>query len=111
MHRKLSQIERTQRLVGNLTLAAIILTSLIVSAPALAEDSKAQANEASNAVFKRISIKADAEKWKTLPIGELMGKIATELEGTQYVGGVLDRSPNQEVCTVDLTSLDCVTFF
>ncbi len=26
-------------------------------------------------------------------------------------GGVLDQNPNQEICTVDLTSLDCVTFF
>ncbi len=40
-----------------------------------------------------------------------MGKIANELLGTPYVGGVLDRNSNQEVCTVDLTSLDCVTFF
>lgn len=62
-------------------------------------------------VLKRILDKARAGKWKDLPIGELMGKVAKELEGTPYVGGTLDHSINSESCTVDLKGLDCVTFF
>lgn len=92
-------------------IAAALLSVLMAVTPVLAEDSKGPAGDAKNEVFKRIIAKADEGKWKELPIGELMGKIANELLGTQYVGGVLDRNPNQEVCTVDLTALDCVTFF
>lgn len=62
-------------------------------------------------IFNRIVKQADANDWQKLPIGELMGKIANELLATPYVGGVLDRSPEKEVCTVNLGALDCVTFF
>jgi Protein of unknown function (DUF1460) len=62
-------------------------------------------------VFERILQKADSEKWKALPLGELMGKIALELKGTPYVAGTLELSADKEVCSVDLTGLDCVTFF
>ncbi|HEY9731305.1 MAG TPA: N-acetylmuramoyl-L-alanine amidase-like domain-containing protein [Drouetiella sp.] len=68
-------------------------------------------NDASDAIFNRIMTRANKENWKQLPIGELMGKVARELEGTAYVGGVLDRNKQQEICTVDLSALDCVTFF
>lgn len=60
-------------------------------------------------VFDRILRKAD--KWATLPIGELMGKIAKEFEGTPYVAGSLELSLDREICSVNLTGLDCVTFF
>jgi cell wall-associated NlpC family hydrolase len=62
-------------------------------------------------VFGRVVSKAKVEKWRELPIGELMGKIARELEGTPYVAGTLDRNSDMETCTIDLTGLDCVTFF
>lgn len=109
--------ETTNRTVcAKFWLLAAFLCILVSVAPGFAEDSrdsKAAKTPASdtNEVFTRILTKADEGKWKDLPIGELMGKITTELVGTPYVGGVLDRNPNQEVCTVDLTSLDCVTFF
>ena len=60
-------------------------------------------------VFKRIMQKS--ESWKTLPIGELMGKIAHEFEGTPYKPGTLELSNDKEICSVNLTGLDCVTFF
>jgi hypothetical protein len=63
------------------------------------------------AVFDRILARALADKWGALPIGEAMGKIARELEGTPYVGFTLELSPDREVCAVNLTGLDCVTFF
>jgi hypothetical protein len=61
-------------------------------------------------VFDRILQKADNEKWRSLPIGQLMGKIALELKGTPYVAGTLELSEDKEVCSADLTGLDCVTF-
>jgi hypothetical protein len=68
-------------------------------------------NFSGDEVLSHILSKAESNDWKSLPIGELMGNIAQELLGTKYVGGVLDRSPNGENCTVDLNGLDCVTFF
>lgn len=62
-------------------------------------------------IFQRIVDKARANNWTKLPIGELMGKIARELEGTPYVGFTLETSKDQESCVVNLKGLDCVTFF
>jgi len=47
--------------------------------------------------------------YHTLPIGECMGKIGSMMIGTRYVGGTLELIP--ERCIMDLTGLDCVTFF
>jgi hypothetical protein len=62
-------------------------------------------------IFDRILAKALDEKWAALPIGECMGRIAKEFEGTPYVGFTLELSKDTEVCSVNLTGLDCVTFF
>jgi hypothetical protein len=62
-------------------------------------------------VFDRIVSQAAAQKWRELPIGELIGKIAMELKGTPYVGFTLEASRDKEFCVVNLKGLDCVTFF
>src|SRR5262249_35302743 len=62
-------------------------------------------------VFTRIVDKARTEKWSPLPIGELIGKIALELNGIPYVGFTLEESKDAEYCVVNLKGLDCVTFF
>jgi hypothetical protein len=62
-------------------------------------------------IFDRILAKALDGKWAALPIGECMGRIAKEFEGTPYVGFTLELSKDTEVCSVNLTGLDCVTFF
>lgn len=62
-------------------------------------------------VFSRIISRAAAEKWKKLPIGELIGKIAMDLKGTPYVGFTLEVSKDAEYCVINLKGLDCVTFF
>ncbi len=62
------------------------------------------------AVFERIIAKADADGWRRLPIGDLIGKIARQLEGTPYVASTLELYPDREVCSVNLAGLDCVTF-
>ena len=61
--------------------------------------------------FQKVLSKAEAEHWPKLPIGELMGRIATQLEGTPYVANTLELSADSEVCSVNLAGLDCVTFF
>jgi hypothetical protein len=60
--------------------------------------------------LRRILKKADEGNWRKLPIGELMGKIALELEGTPYESGTLELSADQEICSGNLDALDCVTF-
>lgn len=55
--------------------------------------------------------KANANDWKVLPIGELMGRIALEFLGTPYVANTLELSPDRELCSANLDGLDCVTFF
>lgn len=61
-------------------------------------------------VFSRIIQRALKEEWASFPMGECMGRIATLFIGTDYVGGTLEGK-GPEICRVDLTGLDCVTFF
>ncbi len=61
-------------------------------------------------VFYSLLKKATTKNWQALPIGELVGKIARELEGTPYVASTLEIYPDREVCSVNLSGLDCVTF-
>lgn len=60
-------------------------------------------------VFDHIITYARANGFHELPLGEIMGKIAKVLIATPYVGGTLEGSP--ERCRIDLTGMDCVTFF
>ncbi|MBI5323728.1 MAG: DUF1460 domain-containing protein [Ignavibacteriae bacterium] len=60
--------------------------------------------------FRKIISKAISEKWDELPIGELMGKIATMLLNTPYEAFTLE-GPGPEICRINLKGLDCVTFF
>ena len=61
-------------------------------------------------IFHKIIKKAKGEEWQSLPIGECMGNIALFLIGTEYVAGTLEGE-GPEICRIDLTGLDCVTFF
>jgi hypothetical protein len=60
-------------------------------------------------IFDHIINYAKAIGMDKLPIGERMGKIGMLLLGTAYVGGTLEGE--SETCRIDLTGLDCVTFF
>lgn len=62
-------------------------------------------------VFDRLVAKAVAEEWNKLPIGEVMGKLGTELLGTPYVAHTLELDPSVELCAINFEGLDCVTFF
>ncbi|MEO5931067.1 MAG: N-acetylmuramoyl-L-alanine amidase-like domain-containing protein [Candidatus Kapaibacterium sp.] len=68
-------------------------------------------NFTGQAAFTKITKLAEEGKWKSLPIGELIGKIALEMRGTPYVGATLELFEDHEVCSVNLLGLDCVTFF
>lgn len=61
-------------------------------------------------IFHKIIKLAQGEGWKSLPIGECMGKIALLFLDTEYVAGTLEGE-GPEICRIDLTGLDCVTFF
>lgn len=62
-------------------------------------------------IFQRVLRRAESNNWSRLPMGELVGKIALEFEGIPYKGSTLEVSSDKEICSVNLTSLDCVTFF
>lgn len=61
-------------------------------------------------IFHNIIKRAKKEDWASLPIGECMGKIALLFLDTEYVAGTLEEE-GPEACRIDLTGLDCVTFF
>ncbi len=60
-------------------------------------------------IFDHIMSHAKTTGMDKLPIGERMGKIGMLMLGTAYVGGTLEG--DSEICRIDLTGLDCVTFF
>jgi hypothetical protein len=80
--------------------AAVLLSSVQVPEPF-----------AGRPVFDRLLRKSQAFGWKKLPVGELMGKVGWELRGTPYVGFTAERWVDREVCSIDLTGMDCVTFY
>lgn len=92
-----------------------IVGGVLAKAPAPSSSTKSQSTGPGTFkgqdVFSRILDRAKREHWRDLATGALMGKIAQEFIGTPYVAGTLDRNSTREICTVDLTGLDCVTFF
>ncbi|HEY9714916.1 MAG TPA: N-acetylmuramoyl-L-alanine amidase-like domain-containing protein [Chroococcales cyanobacterium] len=55
--------------------------------------------------------KSASNHWNKLPIGEVIGKVALELQYTPYQSNTLERSADREICSANLRCLDCVTFF
>lgn len=70
------------------------------------QDNESRTREIFSQIIKRVK----KEEWAMLPIGKCMGNIAMLLVGTEYAGGTLEGE-GPEACRVDLTGLDCVTFF
>lgn len=50
-------------------------------------------------------------RWSERPIGERVGAVGMALRRTPYADGTLELYDDREVCSVNLTGLDCVTFF
>ena len=61
--------------------------------------------------FNTIIKKAISEKWHSIPIGDLISRVALEFVDTPYVAGTLDINPNSENTIINFAGLDCVTFF
>lgn len=59
--------------------------------------------------YSDIVTMAKSQGWATLPIGEVVVKVGSQLKGLPYVGGTLEGEP--EVCRASFSGLDCVTFF
>ncbi len=63
------------------------------------------------AVFDRLVAQAEAGQWKMLPIGERTAAVGRALVGTPYKGYTLEIDDHIEAPSVNLTGLDCWTFF
>ena len=61
-------------------------------------------------IYSQSVRRSHIDGWDKLPIGSLMGHIGELFIGTPYVGGTLEGH-GPETCRIDLTGLDCVTFF
>ena len=54
---------------------------------------------------------AQADKWKGLPIGQRVAEVGRALTGTRYKSFTLEIDDHIEAPSVNLTGLDCWTFF
>ena len=61
--------------------------------------------------FERLLALARERAWSELPIGERIGAVGMALRRTPYVAATLELYDDREVCSINLQSLDCVTFF
>jgi hypothetical protein len=68
-----------------------------------------------NTVFKGTkqfaALVAQADQWKGLPIGERVATVGRAMTGTPYKGFTLEIDDRIEAPSVNLTGLDCWTFF
>lgn len=61
--------------------------------------------------FNAIMARANAENWRSLPIGARMGRIGRALIGVPYVGFTLEIHDRIECPSCNCNGLDCWTFF
>lgn len=61
--------------------------------------------------FQSIVAKAQAEDWRSLPIGDRIIKFAKELHGTPYESFTLEIDDHIESPSINLEGVDCWTFF
>ncbi len=61
-------------------------------------------------IFAQIIERAKEGKWEFLPIGECIGNIGLLMVETEYIAGTIEGE-GPEICRVNLTGLDCVTFY
>jgi hypothetical protein len=91
--------------------AAALSWPLVRRARAQAPDAAGATAFAGRAVFERLMTRAADEGWRQLSLGALMGRFGQALLGTPYVAHTLELDDTVESCVVDLTGLDCVTYF
>ena len=88
-------------------IAIHLLSLVLISSYVLLGSSQdsAKVHAAAQSIFGR----AIAERWSTLPIGEVVAKIGASFVGAPYEAGTLDHGEKEEL-VLNLTSFDCVTF-
>jgi hypothetical protein len=98
--------------------AFLVLTSgAVAGAAALAgvRQAGAQAGEAGvvtgEKTFEDLLAQAREGRWSEQAIGARVGAVGMALRRTPYVDGTLELYDDREVCSVNLSGLDCVTFF
>ncbi|MBI5172397.1 MAG: DUF1460 domain-containing protein [Candidatus Melainabacteria bacterium] len=101
-----NKCSRRSFLTGALTSAMMLACGVL---PVAAEN--APLNFTGKEVLDRILSRARQGKWQLLPMSELMGKVACEFLGTPYKAFTLELSSRDEIVSVNLKCLDCVTFF
>src|SRR5438874_12698386 len=61
--------------------------------------------------FEQLVVRAKAENWKSLPIGERTAVVGQAMVGTPYRSFTLEVDNRTESPSVNFTGLDCWTFF
>jgi len=61
--------------------------------------------------FEQLVVRAKAENWKMLPIGERTAVVGQAMVGTPYRSFTLEIDNRVESPSVNFTGLDCWTFF
>src|SRR5438477_12069438 len=61
--------------------------------------------------FEQLVVRAKAENWKSLPIGERTAAVGQAMVGTPYRSFTLEVDNRTESPSVNFTGLDCWTFF
>src|SRR5205085_11659751 len=105
--------------VSNLANNAQMRLRLLITILALASTASARAAVTlpMSAVFKgqdrfeQLVLRAKAENWKTLPIGERTAAVGQAMVGTPYRSFTLEIDNRVESPSVNFTGLDCWTFF
>jgi len=63
------------------------------------------------AKFHAIVAKAERENWRALPLAQRITRVARELVGTRYVNYTLEVDDRIESPVVNLTAMDCWTYY
>ncbi len=101
-----------------IALLPLLAGMLSCSGPAVRQDQpKSPYRLPMNTIFKGerkldlVTAKAEAGKWRELPLGERTMRVARELLGTPYVNFTLEVDDHIEAPVVDMTGMDCWTFY
>jgi hypothetical protein len=95
----------------------VLASGAVAGAAALAAVRRAgaQAGEAGvvtgEKTFEDLLAQAREGRWSERAIGARVGAVGMALRRTPYVDGTLELYDDREVCSVNLSGLDCVTFF
>lgn len=94
----------------NFLTLSLLSGGAVFFAPKLLFSKELTASSKSKQLFQDIAAKFPKSALDKMTIGQLTAEVGKCFLGTPYVGGTLDREIKENV-VVDLTGLDCVTFW